>query len=184
MQTPIPQEWVDVLNKVQARFPLAVIAGGALRDLFNGKPIKDVDIFIPANSDTETNTYALYEMFFDEDIDLHKSSSYGTKAIPEDADRDLYAILNLKKEWKYDLILCTEQAAQMSTFDINICQITFDGTDVKTTPAYDECIETKVIKVMNINRTDRNVARLERIAAKYSKPEWNVEGITYVVDLL
>ncbi len=43
----IPAEWKALLNALhQNGSPEAVIAGGALRDLAHGKPIKDVDIFL------------------------------------------------------------------------------------------------------------------------------------------
>ncbi len=43
----IPQEWKDVLRAIQkAGASEAMIAGGALRDLANGRTVKDVDIFL------------------------------------------------------------------------------------------------------------------------------------------
>ena len=43
----IPQRWRDALTALQdGGFPEAIIAGGALRDLDNGAPVKDVDIFV------------------------------------------------------------------------------------------------------------------------------------------
>lgn len=49
--TIIPQEWKKFLAVIQSKFPSAIIAGGALRDLIVDNPIKDVDIFI-ADLDT------------------------------------------------------------------------------------------------------------------------------------
>jgi hypothetical protein len=49
----IPQRWQDVLQRLHANgFPEAVIAGGALRDLDHGKPVKDVDIWVRTVVDT------------------------------------------------------------------------------------------------------------------------------------
>lgn len=43
----IPAEWRAVLKALQnAGAPEAMIGGGALRDLYNGRPVKDVDIFL------------------------------------------------------------------------------------------------------------------------------------------
>src|SRR5262245_52415439 len=43
----VPARWQEVLLSLRAGgFPEAVIAGGALRDLDNNRPVKDVDIFV------------------------------------------------------------------------------------------------------------------------------------------
>lgn len=49
----IPQSWTDLLSQIQAICPSAVLAGGALRDLDHGVPVKDLDIFIRAGSNDE-----------------------------------------------------------------------------------------------------------------------------------
>lgn len=47
----LPAEWLRVLQAFHACGATdAVIAGGALRDTFNGKPVKDVDIFLSVPS--------------------------------------------------------------------------------------------------------------------------------------
>jgi len=42
----IPEEWVKVLKTVREVYPSAVLAGGALRDLAWGLPVKDLDVFV------------------------------------------------------------------------------------------------------------------------------------------
>lgn len=45
----IPGEWITVLQQLQKNgAPEAMIVGGALRDTFNGRAVKDVDIFLKA----------------------------------------------------------------------------------------------------------------------------------------
>lgn len=41
-----PDLWDAVLTHVRAVFPEAVIAGGCVRDYLNGKPAKDIDVFV------------------------------------------------------------------------------------------------------------------------------------------
>jgi hypothetical protein len=178
---PIPQEWRDVLKQIRRVFPGAIIAGGALRDLFNDREIKDVDIFIPIakhmaygnpeHIDGEAYT-RIWDMFAGVEIELDKATSYGVK-VKEDQDRDLYGIFKMRKEYKYDLILCTPEACNMESFDINICQIKYDGDTVHTSYAYGEAVRTRTLRVMNINRTDRNKPRLARLHQKY--PDFAVE---------
>lgn len=169
MTTAIPKEWLDVLTEIQAIFPGAVIAGGALRDLYNERPIKDVDIFIPTDPHNLEGKYEeIWDMFAGENIELDSSTVYGVK-IKEDADRDLYAIFKLvRPDYKYDLIVCMPSACKIDTFDINICQLCHDGVQLHATEAYHEAVRTKTLKVMNVNRTDRNKARLERLLQKYT----------------
>jgi hypothetical protein len=154
-------------------FPSAVIAGGALRDFELGKPVKDVDIFIPLSEDAlHSAHYDIDEVF--SDAKLHKSTTYGVRNIPEDVDRDIHAIYNITREYQYDLIFCTEQAAKIDTFDINICQIAFDGKHTHRSDEFLLGVLTETLKVMNVNRTDRNLARMKRLKEKY--PEYKVEG--------
>lgn len=183
MQLAIPQEWQDVLKEVQAVFPSAVIAGGALRDLMNNKPIKDVDIFVPIYEDYVGSLDAAYEavwnMFKGETINLDPASEYHSSEL--NTDRDIHAIFDLIRgplfeETQYDIILCKPEAALVHTFDINICQIIYDGKQVRFTGAYAHGILTRTIKVMNVNRTDRNQRRVERMQEKYTDftvEQWN-----------
>lgn len=171
MKTAIPNEWQGVLKSIREVFPSAVIAGGALRDLFNERPIKDVDIFVPVIYDKEGSLDHLYEKVWDlfagENITLDQNSVYGIKTTEED-DRDLYAIFRLiRKDWSYDIILCDLGASKVENFDINLCQIAYDGKELITTRAYWNAVQDKTLRVMNVNRTDRNKARLERLHQKY-----------------
>lgn len=178
----IPQEWTEVLERIQDKFPGACIAGGAIRDTILEGNIKDVDIFIPVTV-PHWNLFGadqafiydcqdtLKRMFVGYDIKLDESSVYGV-ASADNASRDLYSILKLQKAFLYDLILCTPAACDVSTFDINICQCKFDGKNLEYTEA---CIDGwlySYIQVMNMNRSDRNERRVERLKHKY--PEFSV----------
>jgi hypothetical protein len=60
----IPQEWLGVLASMQQTgAPEAVIAGGALRDLFNGRKVKDVDIFLTNRGSERKNRKFLTRAF-------------------------------------------------------------------------------------------------------------------------
>lgn len=176
MPFAIPSEWRDVLREVQEVFPSAVIAGGALRDSMWDKPVKDVDILVPVTFDYIGSLDAAYEavwnMFSGQDIVLDSQSQYGVKC-KEDEDRDLYAIFKLTRGYKYDIILCTPDAARIETFDINICQISYDARKLLFTGDYAHGFLTRQIKVVNVNRTDRNAARVQRLLEKY--PNFTVE---------
>lgn len=60
----IPWRWSEVLHSLHDfGFSEALIAGGALRDLDNGKPIKDVDIFVAGDGRAESELGRLNEAF-------------------------------------------------------------------------------------------------------------------------
>lgn len=63
----IPTDWIEILKKVQSVAPnqQAVLAGGALRDQDNGRPIKDLDIFVPvvSKNDWQHLMYGLRKVF-------------------------------------------------------------------------------------------------------------------------
>src|SRR3546814_3352677 len=50
----IPEKWRELLASVRSVFPTAIIAGGAMRDLENGTPVKDIDINVEANGPQRT----------------------------------------------------------------------------------------------------------------------------------
>ncbi|MBI1214403.1 MAG: hypothetical protein GC185_01130 [Alphaproteobacteria bacterium] len=60
----IPAEWRKVLFEIQSQSASeAVIAGGALRDLFNDRPVKDVDIFLKTRGSERKNRKFLKSVF-------------------------------------------------------------------------------------------------------------------------
>ena len=67
----IPEEWLQVLRVFQDKgAPEAVIAGGALRDLFNDRAVKDVDIFLKTRGSEGKNRAFLKEVFNAAGLDM------------------------------------------------------------------------------------------------------------------
>src|SRR5262249_19343650 len=60
----VPDEWKRIVKSFQLRGANeAVIAGGALRDLFNDREIKDVDIFLRSQGNQKRNRRLIAEVF-------------------------------------------------------------------------------------------------------------------------
>jgi len=60
----LPKEWRTVLHSIQETgAPEAIIGGGALRDLFNKRAIKDVDIFLQSRGSERKNKKFLQAAF-------------------------------------------------------------------------------------------------------------------------
>jgi len=69
----LPREWRQLLQNMQANgAPEAIIAGGALRDLFNERAIKDVDIFLQNRGSEKKNRKFLEKVFAAASLPVHK----------------------------------------------------------------------------------------------------------------
>lgn len=85
----IPAEWLQVLKAFQLNGSNeAVIAGGALRDLFNAREIKDVDIFLRSQGSEKKNRKYLEAVFAASGVQVHDqqirySDGYGSISRPE-----------------------------------------------------------------------------------------------------
>lgn len=176
LTSKIPQEWKDILEAVQVYFPQAVIAGGALRDLYHDKPVKDIDIFIPVCC-CEENLYADQAFQLDPNFKTIATNVYGqegNEAMP--GFRCLYVIYRLT-QYSIPVELIFIQAEEdgknvSSAFDINICQVEYNGNWVTTSIAFCLGVETKIITSCNVNRADRQEGRIRRMKDKY--PEYMV----------
>lgn len=179
---PIPLRWLEVLYKVQQVFPPAVMAGGCLRDLWNNLQPKDVDIFVPVKNEV----YALPDGFDIEECPIKAYEEELLALFPDavlvaqnmygrgnaELERTIFSVWHIQVHGiEYDVIFIAD-TVDITTFDINICQIACDGTDLLYTDAFVNGVAKKELRVMNINRTDRNMKRIERMKLKY--PTWSV----------
>lgn len=177
----IPAEWRQVLHSVQERFPQANIAGGALRDLWHDKPAKDVDIFIPTAPEIAATDGFLDGVFgrlleLDPYLELIAASVYGqsgNEATP--GFRNIYVIYRLNIQGvTYEVIFIEDRGEDViDVFDLSIAQIGYDGKSIRTTENFNRTIFDKVIRVCNVNRSDRQTKRMERVLSKY--PEYRAE---------
>lgn len=69
----LPREWRQLLHTMQATgAPEALIGGGALRDLFNDRAIKDVDIFLQTRGSEKKNRRFLEKAFAAATLPVHR----------------------------------------------------------------------------------------------------------------
>lgn len=154
----------EVLQRVRAMFPGShpVLGGGALRDAYHGRPIKDLDVFMRAKD----HPLGL-DTFFTK-MQIPASSSYGLR-------HDLHGVWNLVMDiggYQVQLILADFDNAKdlAGTFDIGLSQVTYDGTEVFYHPNF---LMDSADKVFRIYRTDddgstvRSERRINRFLEKY-----------------
>jgi hypothetical protein len=163
----IPEPWLAVLAAIQAIAPQAHIAGGALRDLDNDRPVKDIDIFIPAEKDVAVSLLLL-EMGFERTVGVDLSSMQGADAA-----------VSLSIEWHKEgqlpvnTVFLTGDvtlADNLARLDLGLCQIAFDGQCLLKTNAYREDQEAGVMTVTrcdNSEQMERTIKRHRRLLAKY-----------------
>jgi hypothetical protein len=166
----IPAPWLGVLAAIQAIAPEAHIAGGALRDLDNGRPVKDIDIFIPAEKDVAVSLLLL-ELGFERTVGLDLSSMAGADPA-----------VSLSIEWHKEghlpvntvfLTRGTAVADNLARLDLGLCQIAFDGQCLLKTNAYRDDQADQfftIVRADNQTQLDRTYGRYERLRKKY--PGW------------
>lgn len=171
----IPQEWCDILRAVQVYCPSAVLAGGCLRDRDNGRPVKDLDIFINAYgmTDTDLPIYRLQESGFEITCELNDKTAY-----PEDQNLEVVLVATLHHpSLDVQLIFTNWDTARIvERFDYGICRIAFDGEKITRPPEYDEDREARVFRL----RRDRptpvsmrgSIHRYARLSQKYEGWTW------------
>jgi len=175
----IPPSWGALLRSIRAVCPTAVLAGGALRDLDNGREVKDLDIFIYADSDKQAFsgirdlTAAGFEVSYDETFE-------GGKAYPEDQNLEVIQIADLEpvEGWAVQLIFVRWDTARIiDRFDYGICQMSWDGEVLTKGEHYEADKAAQVFRLRRARPTPismrGSVKRYARLTAdKYPGWDW------------
>lgn len=167
----IPTVWRRVLDALQRPFPESFIGGGALRDLDNDRPIKDVDVFIGEHENIGDKLVdALRPMgFVVQDVSLVDASSAGSTV------QQVFEATHLVEVCPpLNIIVAGERESaggfmqwHLDRFDIGLCRIAYDGSKVEYTSSY--CVDKaeRRLTVMHAHTIERTMQRLQRISEKY-----------------
>lgn len=162
----IPDKWVELLKQLQVEDPSAVLAGGAIRDLYlRKKPIKDLDFFVkkplgfpqfknqPPEKCYEGSTPYVQDIYY----------------YPDAAPLPINVVVGYGYESTYQLI---------ETFDFGLCQIAFDGNRIIKTWQFEQDhyrqVMTLYLGERQGHRREASIARFERWRDKY--PEFSIAG--------
>ncbi|MBB3693045.1 hypothetical protein [Sphingomonas sp. BK580] len=164
----IPAAYAATLAAVREVFPGALIAGGALRDLDNGREVKDLDIFAPNVPDLDTFR-ALAARF---GVLLSVMGGYESWATAE-----CVGVIDLQiGDQPFQLIgLRSGPETILPRLDFGICRIGFDGSEVIRTDEYlaDQATQTfTLLRADDDAQRDRSLRRFDRLSAKY--PGWKL----------
>ena len=183
----IPAEWRQVLRTFQDKGAKeAVIAGGALRDLFNHKPVKDVDIFIRTQGSQKKNRQMLEEAFRSTRLEITYQQSgndyFSGERFPAPKAKnngrnvaESWTIIAGRDKTEYNIIFVPELVSPLKlieSFDFGLCQIGYDGKIIFSTNRYNDDVRDKRICFALTDVNDTSAEHLQRIIKKY--PDWKL----------
>ncbi len=161
----IPDDWVTLLKQLQEKDPSAVLAGGAIRDIYCArKPVHDLDFFVKAGTNAGFSQFRAQGSQTD-----YQGMTYveGIQWYPSALPLPCNVITGSGYDSVYQLL---------ETFDYGLCQIAFDGMDIIRTGRFDwdykHGVMTLRLTARQGDRRDLSLARFERWREKY--PEFTL----------
>ena len=159
----------------------AIIAGGAVRDTFHGKPISDIDIFTTLSSTVKKPGYFKdqkwleYWVNFFGKTGLHSVRFLGNEYTFGSLDKHLLAVWEIKFEkTKYQIILLDKDPIKYMTdnFDFGLCRAYCSGTKMHFTDAFIKDSMNQTITLYPEHLTDEQIEyatgrHLKKLIAKY-----------------
>lgn len=153
----IPLEWKTAISALRAKGFNAILAGGCLRDLFCGKPAKDIDLFV------------LFTTQLPNAWELAKALGWGAN----DYRRKNYAqfspvyqidfvVENTSLKPPYQIIGVKDiqyAEALIGNFDYGLCQIGFDGERLLYTPAFEKDFINQTFTLTHPYAYDHSIER-------------------------
>lgn len=169
----IPKEWTYILETIRDFTGLdPILTGGALRDLDNGKEVKDLDFFVQCQSGmdfADKVKASLTNPHFD------VARCYCVNEEYEDWSPLVTGVMTLQLEgWEVQIIGIKLPIFNMETVaarcDFGFCQIAWDGSEVYRSPWYQHDHMTKIATLRNIDcptHLGRSIARFAKLTEKY-----------------
>lgn len=166
----IPAQWRALMARVNQVAPSAVLAGGALRDLNNDRPVKDLDIFIHGEEDVDAALKLLESLGYV--VSVTFSGDY------VDAAKDVSFAYAAKRAGEIDINIVelrdpTSPLQCIERMDFGICQVAYTGHPeggIIATASYWNDVANQTI---TMTRADSlagfkwSMRRYERLAHKY-----------------
>jgi len=158
----MPQIWLDTLGQIQTQWPLATFAGGALRDLDLGRPIKDVDIFIPFDNDAQIKLDKILPVRVYEEE--HNPDSSGL-AVGSAHCHYVFWLNGWKFEVTQKINGISSTTDVIENFDLGICRICLIDGQIYRSPEYVRDVANKTFTI--VRETGGNeLSHAERIRNK------------------
>ena len=174
----IPDQWSEALYNIRWKAcDTAVIAGGCLRDLDNGRPVKDIDIFVTHDTKMSRVKDALKKNV----ADWKRAVEYGHIEVKEPKGRRgrVAEAIEAPGGFPVNVIRLRPDlptAQSWREHDFGICQIAYDGNIVESTEYYTYDKENETFGLRYCPSYEvfcQSMKRFQRIHEKY--PTWKLE---------
>jgi len=173
----LPEAWLDTMSRVRTVAPSAYLAGGALRDLDNNRPVKDLDVFFTEDMDSARFDAALAGVY------VYKKWCPGDYIDAAKEVQTTYTFASLTGQPDLNFVQLDRSfnpAAIVERMDFGLCQIGFDVMGVTTTPDYDFDKRNSVFTLTRAETVEavmRSLKRFQRLKQKYVGWDlgWNAE---------
>jgi hypothetical protein len=167
----IPTTLANTMASVRSVLPSAFLAGGALRDLDNGRPVKDYDVFftddynMSALDDVLAGTYEYYRQCPGAYLDGAANEVNGTFTYNSVEGLPQLNFIQLDKSFN--------PASIIERVDFGLCQIGGDVLGITKTEAYDydktnQCFT--LTRAETVEGVKRSLRRYMRLKEKYAWP--------------
>ena len=173
----VPKSWLKELQRLQSIHRNVVLAGGALRDLDLGLPVKDLDFFIAVGDESEA--HHLNKLMGGEEVKDWDALDEDDRRCYPDSMREVIHVADLGKKvgGKTAQLIFINWGIWniMDRFDYGLCQIMFDGERIKTTKAYEKDKKEKTLTVVRADSAAAlasSVKRYRRWADKFPDHDW------------
>lgn len=178
MITPndIPAEWKEALSVIKDVCPDAMIAGGALRDLDNGREVKDIDVFF-SSGDPEAYWLRVVKLCVALGVDAPNIDLEGRAEDYGPITPTILGQFVAKRAGKLpiNLIGANTNITELrlcERMDFGICRIAWDGSGPifrHWTYEQDKAAQVFHLDAINPETTEsRSVERYNRLVEKYA----------------
>lgn len=169
MNTPIkiPETWVSLMSTVRQVLPSAYLAGGAIRDYDNQRPIKDFDVFFTG----EVNWTALDEVLRGKYSYSRSCNGAYIDAAREVIESFTYTSLTGMPDLNFVQLEPTFNPSDIiERVDFGLCQAGYDLMGVVVTPSYlydkeNQCLT--LTRAETVAGVQRSLKRYKRLTEKY-----------------
>jgi len=173
------ESYIFTLNKIREDIPTAIIAGGAIRDLYHDRVVNDIDIYVPND---ENHCSSFWEDMFD--LNNYRDWIEHSGEDDESYDTDNH-IDNTWRIYKNDVLYNVIGVDMEPTeyvikyFDIGLCKAYCDGSMIRLTAdfMYDSQYKQLTIVSENMNQVEFNHMidyHVSKLKLKYPEYSLNV----------
>lgn len=179
-----PAEWVELLDELNKKEKMhAVIAGGAVRDLYCGRQPKDIDIFVCVDEGSPSLIGAKLsnQNFYSWTMQGEGSPEYDAAATGTRFILNAWEIKRPRGLWPYiwpfggyktplNLIYCAKWPSVhelLDGFDFGLCQAAYDGKNFITTEAFMLDYKNQHFTMTHGRNFKKSMQRYERISQRY-----------------